>query len=194
MLVGVGALASLTLRHPRARLVFWQGILAIALLLPAIEPWTQPARPTRAAMSPSRRRRSPSHRRRPGPRFDGNASICLVSLRRALCCAWDGSRRASFVFAATVWPRASFQTRRCPSSARTCAGIFPIPSPDPSRSDGCVPRFRHRQDLYGASFTPMLAAVGRRKTGGRNPQPTLNTRGADYGDRLTSASLDEVLK
>ena len=43
VLVGVGALASLTLRHPRARLVFWQGILAIALLLPAIEPWTQPA-------------------------------------------------------------------------------------------------------------------------------------------------------
>jgi TonB family protein len=42
LLVAVGALASLTLAHPRARLLFWQGILAIALLLPALEPWHQP--------------------------------------------------------------------------------------------------------------------------------------------------------
>ena len=40
-LVTVGALAALTLRHPRGRLVFWQGILAISLLLPAVQPWTQ---------------------------------------------------------------------------------------------------------------------------------------------------------
>jgi beta-lactamase regulating signal transducer with metallopeptidase domain len=43
LLVAVGALAGLTLTHPRGRLIFWQGILAIALLLPAVEPWHQPA-------------------------------------------------------------------------------------------------------------------------------------------------------
>jgi D-alanyl-D-alanine endopeptidase (penicillin-binding protein 7) len=43
LLVMVGALAALTLSHPRSRLIFWQGILAIALLLPAVEPWQQPA-------------------------------------------------------------------------------------------------------------------------------------------------------
>lgn len=43
VLVTVGALAALTLKHPRARLIFWQGILAIAVLLPAIQPWTKPA-------------------------------------------------------------------------------------------------------------------------------------------------------
>ncbi len=42
VLVAVGALAAMTLGNPRARLVFWQGILAIVLLLPAIEPWRQP--------------------------------------------------------------------------------------------------------------------------------------------------------
>lgn len=42
VLVAIGALAALTLSTPRARLIFWQGILAIALLLPAIEPWHQP--------------------------------------------------------------------------------------------------------------------------------------------------------
>jgi TonB family protein len=42
VLVVVGAVAALTLAHPRARLIFWQGILAIALLLPAVEPWHQP--------------------------------------------------------------------------------------------------------------------------------------------------------
>lgn len=42
VLVAVGALAAMTLAHPRARLIFWQGILAIALLLPAVEPFRQP--------------------------------------------------------------------------------------------------------------------------------------------------------
>jgi TonB family protein len=42
LLVAVAALAAMTLTHPRARLIFWQGILAIALLLPAVEPWHQP--------------------------------------------------------------------------------------------------------------------------------------------------------
>jgi TonB family protein len=41
VLVAVGGLAALTLKHPRARLIFWQGLLAIALLLPAVEPWSQ---------------------------------------------------------------------------------------------------------------------------------------------------------
>jgi TonB family protein len=43
VLVAIGALGALTLAHPRARLIFWQGVLAIALLLPAVEPWHQPA-------------------------------------------------------------------------------------------------------------------------------------------------------
>jgi TonB family protein len=43
LLVAVAALAAMTLAHPRARLIFWQGILAIALLLPAVEPWHAPA-------------------------------------------------------------------------------------------------------------------------------------------------------
>jgi TonB family protein len=42
VLVAIGALAAMTLAHPRARLIFWQGILAIALLLPAVEPFRQP--------------------------------------------------------------------------------------------------------------------------------------------------------
>jgi TonB family protein len=41
VLVSIGALAAMTLTHPRARLMFWQGILFIALLLPAVEPWHQ---------------------------------------------------------------------------------------------------------------------------------------------------------
>jgi outer membrane biosynthesis protein TonB len=39
VLTAAGALAAWTLSHPRARLVFWQGLLAIGLLLPAVEPW-----------------------------------------------------------------------------------------------------------------------------------------------------------
>jgi TonB family protein len=42
ILAGLGALAAMTLGNPRARLIFWQGILAIALLLPALEPWHRP--------------------------------------------------------------------------------------------------------------------------------------------------------
>jgi len=42
ILVAIGALAALTLAPGRARLIFWQGLLAVALLLPAIQPWTQP--------------------------------------------------------------------------------------------------------------------------------------------------------
>lgn len=42
ILVAIGAVAAWTLAPGRARLVFWQGLLAIALLLPAIQPWTQP--------------------------------------------------------------------------------------------------------------------------------------------------------
>jgi TonB family protein len=40
--VAIGAVAAWTLAPGRARLVFWQGLLAIALLLPAIQPWTAP--------------------------------------------------------------------------------------------------------------------------------------------------------
>src|SRR5579862_2314215 len=36
------AAAACTLRHSRARLYFWQAVLAVALLLPAIAPWKQP--------------------------------------------------------------------------------------------------------------------------------------------------------
>jgi TonB family protein len=42
ILVAAAAVASIALSHPRARLIFWQGILAITLLLPAVEPWRQP--------------------------------------------------------------------------------------------------------------------------------------------------------
>lgn len=42
VLVAVGALAALMLSDHRVRLIFWQGILAVALLLPALEPWHQP--------------------------------------------------------------------------------------------------------------------------------------------------------
>ncbi len=43
VLVAIAALAAMTLKHPRARLIFWQGILAMALLMPALEPWREPA-------------------------------------------------------------------------------------------------------------------------------------------------------
>ncbi len=36
------AAAACALRHSRARLYFWQAILAVALMLPAIAPWKQP--------------------------------------------------------------------------------------------------------------------------------------------------------
>jgi len=39
ILVSVAALAVLALRHPKARLLFWQGVLVLSLLLPAVEPW-----------------------------------------------------------------------------------------------------------------------------------------------------------
>ena len=42
ILVAIGAVAAWTLTPGRARLVFWQGLLAVALLLPAIQPWTEP--------------------------------------------------------------------------------------------------------------------------------------------------------
>jgi len=51
VLVAVAALASMTLAHPRGRLIFWQGILAIALLLPALEPWHRPPTENMAAVS-----------------------------------------------------------------------------------------------------------------------------------------------
>jgi protein TonB len=42
VLVAVGAIAAFMLSDHRVRLIFWQAILAIALLLPALEPWHQP--------------------------------------------------------------------------------------------------------------------------------------------------------
>ena len=41
LVIAAGA-AAYALRHPRARLYFWQAILAVALILPAIAPWKQP--------------------------------------------------------------------------------------------------------------------------------------------------------
>jgi TonB family protein len=43
IVVAIGALAALCLSPGRARLVFWQVLLAVALLLPALEPWRVPA-------------------------------------------------------------------------------------------------------------------------------------------------------
>jgi TonB family protein len=51
VLVGVAALAALTLKHPRARLLFWQGVLAIAVLLPVIQPWHRPPAPVEVRAS-----------------------------------------------------------------------------------------------------------------------------------------------
>jgi TonB family protein len=42
LLTAAGALAALTLSHPKARLWMWQGLLLTLLLLPAIEPWNSP--------------------------------------------------------------------------------------------------------------------------------------------------------
>ncbi|HEY6344707.1 MAG TPA: M56 family metallopeptidase [Bryobacteraceae bacterium] len=39
LLVCVGAVAALALRHPKARLLFWQSLLLLAVLLPVLEPW-----------------------------------------------------------------------------------------------------------------------------------------------------------
>ncbi len=51
ILVAIGAVAAWTLAPGRGRLVFWQGLLAIALLLPAIQPWTAPVADMGAAVS-----------------------------------------------------------------------------------------------------------------------------------------------
>jgi protein TonB len=42
VLVTLGWLAALTLAHPKGRLLFWQGLLLMLLLLPVVEPWRQP--------------------------------------------------------------------------------------------------------------------------------------------------------
>ncbi len=42
VLAAAGSLAALALTSPRARLLFWQAILAFALLLPAMQPWREP--------------------------------------------------------------------------------------------------------------------------------------------------------
>lgn len=39
VLVVFASVAALTLKNARARLLFWQGILIMAILLPAVEPW-----------------------------------------------------------------------------------------------------------------------------------------------------------
>jgi TonB family protein len=39
ILTSIAALGAMALRHPKARLLFWQGVLLLALLLPAIQPW-----------------------------------------------------------------------------------------------------------------------------------------------------------
>ncbi|HEY4364606.1 MAG TPA: M56 family metallopeptidase [Bryobacteraceae bacterium] len=40
VLVSVAAFAAVTIAHPKARLLFWQGILLLAVLIPVLEPWT----------------------------------------------------------------------------------------------------------------------------------------------------------
>jgi hypothetical protein len=45
VLAAVAAGAALALTHPRARLVFWHAVLAIALLLPVVQPWIPPGGP-----------------------------------------------------------------------------------------------------------------------------------------------------
>jgi TonB family protein len=42
ILAMAGAAGAFALRHPRARLYFWQTLLAIALMLPVIAPWKRP--------------------------------------------------------------------------------------------------------------------------------------------------------
>jgi TonB family protein len=71
VLVAVAALASMTLAHPRSRLIFWQGILAIALMLPAVEPWSQPATEDVAAVS-----------------FTANAAPVIVARPAAFRVSW----------------------------------------------------------------------------------------------------------
>ena len=51
VLTGFAALAAITLKHPRGRLIFWQGILAIALLIPLVEPWSEPPLAKEGAVS-----------------------------------------------------------------------------------------------------------------------------------------------
>src|SRR5580704_1352259 len=50
ILVMAAAVAAYFLRHPHARLYFWQMILLIAVALPAIAPWKQPVT---VALTPS---------------------------------------------------------------------------------------------------------------------------------------------
>jgi hypothetical protein len=53
ILVIAAAIAAYTLRHARARLYFWQAILAVAVLLPAIAPWKQPVTVALAIQEPA---------------------------------------------------------------------------------------------------------------------------------------------
>jgi TonB family protein len=51
ILIAIGAIAAITLAPGRARLLFWQVLLAVALLLPAIEPWSTPPADTGGSIS-----------------------------------------------------------------------------------------------------------------------------------------------
>jgi TonB family protein len=42
VLTAAAALASLAIAHPKVRLLMWQGLLVVLLLLPVIEPWSTP--------------------------------------------------------------------------------------------------------------------------------------------------------
>jgi len=50
VLVTLGALAARAFAHPKSRLLFWQGLLLIMVLLPIIEPWRQPPPEVSAAV------------------------------------------------------------------------------------------------------------------------------------------------
>ena len=42
VIIAIGAAGALALSPGRARLMFWQGLLLVALLLPALQPWVRP--------------------------------------------------------------------------------------------------------------------------------------------------------
>lgn len=93
VLAAAGYLAALALTSPRARLLFWQAILATALLLPAIQPWREPVDAQSGVAASTVASSSAVVIHRSGPRLPWKREYLLVILAAgaALRLLWIGA-------------------------------------------------------------------------------------------------------
>lgn len=88
VLVAAAALASLALAHPKARLILWQGLLAILLVLPAVERWSPaPVEVISFTLSAASPAAAPAPRNIPWPSSNW---LLLIAAGAALRLLWIG--------------------------------------------------------------------------------------------------------